>query len=164
MSKDKKDPQYPAMSKAQEGNEKGVLFPTPEDRKKACEAYIEHIATGFSKKSFELCSPETIDKYIKNFPEDFNVHRIEAAFRVGRKVWEQRGHDLVLGKIDGNSPTWFRIMQNQYDFRDRLDITTEDEKITAPPVDMAKLKTEDLKILADILTKAKVDDESESDV
>lgn len=145
---------YPACVRAQLGNKNALKYKTSKERQDICKKFIDHIRRGYSKHSFEHCSHETIDLYIANFPEDFPPDDIEAAFRVGRFVWEGYGHGLVSGALEGNATAWFRIMQNQYDYRDRYDVTSEEKGITNAPVDLTALTDEALIKIGEMLESA----------
>lgn len=150
---------YSPKARAKKGNTDKVKFPNPEDRQKCHDEYCEHLKQGFSKQSFEGASPKTMTKYIKQFPEDFPIEEIEAALRVGRYEWEKIGMDQAKGINGGNGSTWFRIMQNQYDYRDRLDLTSKDNELGTAPIDMSKLGDDQLEQLAALLSAAEADDD-----
>ena len=157
MAEDKK-PEYPAITKALLGNKNALKFNTPQMRAKLFQSYIKHIEEGWSKSSFDLCSREKIDAYIKGFPDEIDPEEIESAFRRGRKVWEERGKGLVTGELGGNATAWFRIMQNQYDYRDRLDVTSKDKEVQG--VNLAALTDEQVAAMADILAQGLPQEES----
>jgi len=78
-------------------------------------SYIQHIADGFSKKSFIDCDYRTIESHIE---DDEVLHplkkEIERAERIGRAEWERIGKEITTGKLRGNPATWIFTMKNKY--------------------------------------------------
>ena len=111
---------------APEGNNYAMKFETPEARKELCRRFCEHVEGGLSKECFPDCDPQTFNRYVKDFPEDFDTALIEQAFRKGQCFWEQTGKEGTLGQIKGfNALSWKFNLQNRFDWRDK-----RDDKIT----------------------------------
>jgi hypothetical protein len=152
-----KDLQKHAQKEKEQEAHGNVLFPTPDDRREACQAYIDHLEQGYSKNSFELCSPETIAKYMQNFPEEFDNYEIAKAYRRGMLVWEGIGMSLAMGTTSGNGQVYFRTMMNQYGWRNEVTVD-EPEKYKTPQIDFSKMSDDDLAKLSAIIDKAEMDD------
>lgn len=87
----------------------------PDDIKVLVVDYIDHIASGYSKESFIDCDYRTIETYLESgIVLQSLKSEIEKAQRMGRKHWEQIGHDITTGKIRGNPATWIFTMKNKY--------------------------------------------------
>lgn len=85
------------------------------ERKAACDAICQHLSKGLSKSSFPLADWETVAKYIKNYPEDFDAEKIAAAEREGRLFWESLGISGAMGQVSGfNAASWIFNMKNRY--------------------------------------------------
>lgn len=98
-------------------------------RRKLCMAYCNHIASGYSKESFADCNTKTIERYIKEYPNDFPTNEIEKAKRFGRLFWEKTGIEGMLGKIKGfNAKVWSFNFKNRYGWQENPE-QVNDEKI-----------------------------------
>jgi hypothetical protein len=106
---------------------KASKWPTSEQRRKACESYCDHIKAGFSKDSWPDADFETVQRYMKDFPEDFCPQKVKEAERFSRKFWEEIGIDGTVGKIKGfNAKSWEFNMQNRLGWSNRVDNTHKD--------------------------------------
>lgn len=128
------------------GNNYNKKWKTPEERKKACEAVCEHLAQGLSQDCFPDADWDTVERYIKDFPEDFPAEKIKEARRKGRMFWEGAGRDGAIGKIPNfNATSWIFNMKNRYkeDWRDKHDhgFTDKDGNDIGLDRDIKKLKT-----------------------
>ena len=102
-------------------------WPTPEDRKAACERFCKHISAGYSIASWPEAKDETIKKYIQRYPDDFDADKIDEAHRKSLLFWEKLGVAGVSGKIKGfNAPTWIFNMKNRAGWRDAVDHSNKD--------------------------------------
>lgn len=93
----------------------------PEECKKAFEEYCEWLSKGHSIESFCYKSDKmtltykTIEKYIREFPEEFPPSQKEAALTQSLKVWEERGLSMMLGQIEKCQPAIFQMfMRNKF--------------------------------------------------
>jgi len=123
----------------------------PEGNKNACKdvdelavlipLYIEHRAGGLSKKSFEHCDYETIEKYINSNIDFYPLKKeLEKAERIGRKYWEEVGKKITTGDLKGNPATWIFTMKNKYpdEWKDKSEI---DANINFPSMPTVIIKT-----------------------
>ena len=107
---------------APKGNNFNKKWKTSLDRKKAFKAVCDHIESGLSRQSFPLADWDTVEAYLKDFPEDFPADRLQEAFRRQRLKWEEWGIDGMRGKIPGfNATTWKFNMKNRFprEWRDK---------------------------------------------
>lgn len=106
---------------AEKGNKYTEKFKTPEARKKAYEAFCEHIAQGYSAKSFhDPCVENTILKMMKDYPQDCPEEQLEAAKAQGRLFWERIGVAGTTGKLKGFNPSsWIFNMKNRLGWKDK---------------------------------------------
>ena len=64
----------------------------------------------------------TVKKYIKEYPEDFDSEKIEAAKRESLLFWEKMGIDGTRGKIPFfNAGSWIFNMKNRAGWTDKVD-------------------------------------------
>ncbi|MGR3220201.1 MAG: hypothetical protein ACUZ8H_10345 [Candidatus Anammoxibacter sp.] len=132
-------------------------WPTPEDRKAACQRFCDHISAGYSIKSWPEADNETVKRYIDNFPEDFSYEQISEAHRTSLLFWEKLGVAGVTGKLKGfNAPTWIFNMKNRAGWRDAMDHTNSDGSLKPEPSTnnfIANLPTDKLRRICDILNE-----------
>lgn len=106
-------------------NQFALKFKTPEERRSLCRRYIEYIQTGRSKEYFPDCAVQTFERYVKDFPEDFDTEKIAMAERLGLGKLEAAGFDGMMGKIPGfNTTAWIFITKNRLGWRDKQDFTS----------------------------------------
>lgn len=111
---------------APKGNNFNVKWKTAAERRAACDAVCEHLASGLSKATFPLADWDTIERYCHDFPEDFPAEKVAEALRMQRLEWERLGLKGVKGEIDGfNATAWIFNMKNR--FRDEWNDTTKTE-------------------------------------
>jgi hypothetical protein len=109
-------------------NKFALKYKTPEERQVLCRQYIEYIKTGKSKEYFPPCSIQTFERYVKDFPQDFDTEKIEEAERRGLGRLEEIGFDGMMGKIKGFNPTtWIFVTKNRLGWRDKQDLTSANE-------------------------------------
>lgn len=101
------------------GNKFGLKLKDPDVRQEAYRQYCDHIASGFPRESFFFKHPvhsvtwETMEKYIKENPDEFSPLLMAEARAKRFKYWFEVGRDITIGKIKRNSPvTWANIMRN----------------------------------------------------
>jgi hypothetical protein len=115
---------------APKGNNYGKKWKTPEDRKAACAAVCEHLSKGLSKKCFPLADWDTVEAYIRDYPEDFPSEKIKEAERLNLKFWESIGVDGATGaNKDFNAASWIFNMKNRFR-SDWTDTTKQDVNVT----------------------------------
>ena len=104
---------------------------TAEERILACEAYCKYLERGRSKMYYPEADENTIQRYIKKYPAEFRAEKIADAERRGLAYIESLGFQGVTGRIPGFNPTtWIFITKNKLGWRDKQDITTNDDKIS----------------------------------
>lgn len=114
-------------------------YPTSEARRELCRVYCEYLKQGYSKQFFPECATETMRRYIKEFPEDFDEDEMDKALRIGLNFIERCGMAGMLGKIEKFNPTtWIFIMKNRAGWKDRIDTTSDDKVLTGPVVYIPK--------------------------
>lgn len=115
---------------APSSNQFALKYKTSEERKALCQRYIDYIQTGRSKEYFPDCAIQTFERYVKDFPEDFDTEKIAEAERIGLGKLESFGFDGMMGKIPGFNPTtWIFITKNRLGWRDKQDLTSADNKL-----------------------------------
>lgn len=93
----------------------------PEECKEAYKSYCAWIAQGNSKeawcyesKTMDL-SYKTMEKYIKQYPDDFPIIHMEKAQSQSLKIWEERGLTMMLGQLEKCQPAIFQMfMRNKF--------------------------------------------------
>ena len=95
------------------------------ERKKLCKSFCDHLAQGLSKDSFSEVHMQTIERYMKKYPEEFPREEIELALVKGKEMWERIGLRQANGTCLGNSRSWFYNMANRYGWREKLDVEAE---------------------------------------
>lgn len=128
---------------APDGNNNAEKWKTPEERQKLCKAWCDHLEQGYSKDSFPLADEKTIRSYTEKYPVDFPSDALEQAERKNKLFWETIGINGTIGipiKVNEkyydkfNAQSWKFNMQNRLGWKDKTDITTDDEKIQAPVI------------------------------
>lgn len=111
-------------------NEYNMKWKTKKERQNACSSVCEHLSQGFSQECFPDADWDTVERYIKDFPEDFPTEKIAAAKRQGQLAWEKIGMDGAQGKISNfNAASYIFNKKNRYGWRDRpTDSPTEQKK------------------------------------
>lgn len=106
---------------APEGNQYGVKLKDPDIRQIAYQKYCEWVGRGKSTKSFCFeheefsCTFRTLDKYIKDNPDEFPPIKMEMAKCKGYTRWEQVVEDSAEGKNkDANTASLQMLMRNKF--------------------------------------------------
>lgn len=110
---------------APEGNNFRMKWKTAAERQAACDEFCAHIASGLSQECFPGADWDTVQRYIKDFPEDFPSEKIEEAKRKQRQFWEIVGREGATGKTQGfNATAWIFNMKNRFraDWNDRSQV------------------------------------------
>ncbi len=109
---------------------KPLKYPTPEKRREMWNKFCDHIAAGYSIKSFPECDYDTAYSYAKRFPEDCPMEEFNEAQRKSLLYWETMGAEGASGKIPGfNATSWIFNMKNRAGWVDKLE-TVNETKIT----------------------------------
>ena len=96
---------------AHPGNQFAKKLDTKELREEAYRQYCKHIADGYPKDCWRFKHPEvtltweTMEKYIKNDPTEFDPEQKKMAEIDGRKSWIQKCMDSATGADEGKSNT-----------------------------------------------------------
>jgi hypothetical protein len=119
-----------------QGNQHAKKLTTPELRRQAYEQYCAHIASGKSKKSWVFKHPEislyweTMEKYIRENPREFDPEHMKIAACQGLARWEQVVEDSAEGKNkDANTASLQMLMRNKFKW-DRRDQEFDDQDPT----------------------------------
>jgi hypothetical protein len=94
-----------------------------------CEMLIEHMKGGLSFEAFggiADCSEQTLYNWREEYPEFLESYKKGVSYSL--KHWEEMGHDMVLAG-QGNSATWIFNMKNRFKWKDRHDVTTNDNEL-----------------------------------
>jgi len=98
------------------GNKNAMKLNTPELRKEVFRQYCEWISHGWSRKSFVFDHPdisitwETVEKYMRDFPEELNENDRKVAEAVALKYWESQGVAMMTGQMDKCEPAIYQMM------------------------------------------------------
>lgn len=104
---------------------KEALTQSPIERRKVFKELLDHVGKGYSIKSFSELSEESINNYLKAFPEEFDREELDRALRKGMELWENIGYRQANGSCIGNSRTWYYNMANRYGWREKLEVEAE---------------------------------------
>src|SRR3990167_10988627 len=95
-----------------------------------CKKLEEHMKRGLSLEAFGAvvdCSEDTLYEWRKVHPEFSESYKKGKSHSL--QFWEELG---LVGTTEGNhfnAPTWIFNMKNRFKWKDRHDITTDDEKL-----------------------------------
>lgn len=136
---------------APSGNKNGVKLKDPKIRQEAYRQYCAHIATGYPKEAFVFDHPtatviwETLDKYIKDDPVEFNPVLMKAARSKRFKYWIDEGKKVLDGTYNRGSPVvWQTIMRNIF-----RDIGWDQDKVNEALEDHRAQFKDFMKLLSD---------------
>lgn len=103
------------------GNKNGLKLKDPKVRQEAYKQYCAWIALGNSKESFTFDHPtlsvtwETMEKYIKQNPMEFEPIHKKRAEAKSLEHWEDLGKKMMLGKIQKCQPAIYQMfMRNKF--------------------------------------------------
>lgn len=112
------------MAGAVKGNKNGIKVKDPDLRQEAYRQYCLHISKGRDKKSWRFIHPTdpfksltyiSMEKYMRQFPMEFNPILMEVAKADSFGIFEEMGIKLIEGKIRNGSPeTWKTFMRNKF--------------------------------------------------
>lgn len=104
-----------------EGNQHAKKLDTPDLRREAYTQYCAHIAKGLSKKAFVFDHPElsitweTMEKYIREDPIEFDPKYKQMAEARSLEVWESTGIQMMIGQIEKCQPAIYQMfMRNKF--------------------------------------------------
>lgn len=129
------------------GNKYGLKLKDPDVRQEAYEAYCAWLARGKTHKSFTFvkdnlsCTSETIKKYIKDNPSEFDPIKEKIAYSKGLELWEEFCEKSAQKKEKHDTASLNMIMRNKYGW-DKRD---EEEEKPAKYETQAELIFEALK-------------------
>lgn len=125
---------------ASKGNKYSQKFKTPAERKVAVEAFLLHISSGYSAKSFhDPCVENTILKIFKDYPEEFDQELLSKAKAQSCAVWEKLGLAGTAGKIKNfNAGAWIFNMKNRLGWKDKQEIAFDKDKPFVFKLNMGK--------------------------
>ena len=101
----------------------------PEECLKAYESYCDWISQGHSQEAWRYKSDtltlthKTMERYIREYPDDFpSIHK-EMAKATSLSVWEERGLSMMIGQIEKCQPAIFQMfMRNKFGWdKEKLD-------------------------------------------
>jgi hypothetical protein len=103
------------------GNKNALKLKTPELKKEAYRQYCSWIASGKSKDGWKFHNSEisltskTMEKYIRENPDDFpSIHK-EMAEADSFAFWEEIGIKMMLGQVEKPSPAVYQMfMRNKF--------------------------------------------------
>lgn len=115
---------------APKGNDYAMKFKTSEERIAVCDKWCAWLTEGKSKESFPDCDPQTFYKYAREFPNDFDSKKIEAAERASLAWWEDVGRRMMwMGGKDVSPVIWIFTMKNKFRWRDNVDVTSDGKRV-----------------------------------
>lgn len=105
-------------------------------KKKYCKELVDHMSKGLSYESFAAVVGTwhgTLYNWEKQYPEFLEAKKL--AFDKCRMWWEAIGIQGMLGKHKNFSAAVFCFnMKNRFKWKDKVEVTTEDEDGTSKPV------------------------------
>jgi len=107
-------------------------FKTTIQRKNLLDAYLNHVKTGYSDKSFIVCDMDTFNSYCKKYPNDFPTDIVEQARRERLLYWEKLGIEGTEGKIKNyNSRSWEFNMKNRFKWSEKIEVENKGSVVTS---------------------------------
>ena len=102
------------------GNNNNARLKTKEIKEKVYKDYCEHIAKGLSHRSWSydkdgiMLTWESMERYIRE-DVDLDPSYKQKAISASMVVWEKRGLDMMLGKIEKCQPAIYQMfMRNKF--------------------------------------------------
>ena len=96
---------------------------------KYCQMVIDHMATGLSFEAFAAVigvAKETLYTWVDKHPEFMDAKK--EAFEKSRLFWEKVGVGQATGEIKGSSTTWIFNMKNRFGYRDKIEVSGDEDK------------------------------------
>ncbi len=94
-------------------------------RRKTFMELRKHVEAGYSMDCFGDLSDVSIEKFLKDYPEEFVMTELMESMRKGKLKWENIGERQANGSCLGNSRSWVYNMINRYKWSDRLQVEAE---------------------------------------
>jgi hypothetical protein len=114
----KRDKPSPAQRKSALTNDQGL-------RRQLFARLLKHVECGYSLDCFQELSIESINTFLKEFPEEFCRESLDQSLRGGKRYWEDIGVRQADGKCLGNSRSWVYNMMNRFGWTDKAKVETE---------------------------------------
>lgn len=95
------------------------------ERQRICKAFCQHLEEGLSRACFAEVHIQTLERYMKAYPEDFPQEEIDLAASKGQQTWERIGKKQSTGECMGNSRSWYYNMANRYGWREKIELEAE---------------------------------------
>lgn len=118
------------------GNQHAKKLTTQDLKKQAYKQYCAHIAKGKSKRSWTFKHPEvslrweTMEKYIRENPDEFDLEHMKIAICEGFARWEQVVEDSAEGLNEkANTASLQMLMRNKFKW-DKKDQEFDDQDPT----------------------------------
>ncbi|RLA40220.1 MAG: hypothetical protein DRR06_17775 [Gammaproteobacteria bacterium] len=112
---------------AAKGNKYSLKLETPEARRKVFIEYCDHVARGRNVHSFPPLALTTIQRYFKDYPEDFIQEEFDCAKRSGEDWFEDIAERAMMGEIPGfNTTVWVFSVKNKYGWHDKQGESSQD--------------------------------------
>jgi hypothetical protein len=126
---------------AMQGNQYALKFSDPKDRQAVYRSYCDHLAEGKSKRSWTFekngtsLTWETMEKLIKEYPEEFDISHKRFATAKGYARWEKIITESATGlNPKANTATLQMIMRNKYGWdKAGIDLEIDLDTINASP-------------------------------
>lgn len=93
-------------------NKNAQKFRTTAERRDLARMLFEHLREGKSFWSFRGCHKTTLQRYMEEFPEDFEG--LHEALADRQALYEIIGKDLMTGEKKGNGAVYCRFMTNEF--------------------------------------------------
>lgn len=119
----KSPPKVKDASKAHPGNRHAERYNTPELRADLKTKLVAHLLEGLDQKTFGPCDWDTVERYCREYPDEFPVIEINEALRIGKQWHEKNLRDIASGRNpDGNPAAAIFLAKNKLGMRDRIDV------------------------------------------
>ena len=109
------------MPAAPLGNQYAVRLKDPAIRQEAYRQYCKHIGEGWPKEAFffdhasQSASWQTLERYIKTCPDEFDIILMQQAKAMRLKYWIEEGKKIQDGRYTKSSPiVWQTMMRNMF--------------------------------------------------
>ncbi len=102
-----------------------VLAESGAERRKMFKELCRHVESGYSLDCFGPISLVSIEKFLKDYPNEFVLAELEESIRKAKLKWENIGERQANGSCIGNSRSWVYNMINRYKWTDRVQVEAE---------------------------------------
>jgi len=119
---------------AAKGHKYNLKYKTPKARKAVFQEYCAHVARGRHVHSFPPLALTSIQRYFKEYPEDFVQEEFESAKRSGENWFEDIAERAIMGEIPNfNASVFIFSLKNKYGWRDNH---VDDSKAETPIINI----------------------------